>query len=270
MEARDRMTAIGKELKFLFALWKTNLLSAMEYRVAFVAQIIGMMLNNGFYFIFWIIFFNRFQEVRGWGLPDMFLVFGITSASFGVSSFLFGNSFSLSEIIAGGRLDYYLSMPRPVLVHTIASRSITSGLGDFSYGIVSYILSGYFSWDGLARFAIGVILAGTVFTSFLIIVHSLTFWMGHSGAFASLLMNAILTFALYPISLFDGPAKFILFTIIPAALMGSIPASMVRSLTWGNLTGLLIGTTLILILAVTIFRIGLHRYESGSAIQIEV
>jgi len=83
-------------------------------------------------------------------------------------------------------------------------------------------------------------------------------------------MNAILTFALYPISLFDGPAKFILFTIIPAALMGSIPASMVRSLTWGNLTGLLIGTTLILILAVTIFRIGLHRYESGSAIQIEV
>ena len=40
-----------RELKFLLAIWKTNLQSAMEYRGAFIAQVLGMMLNNGFYFI---------------------------------------------------------------------------------------------------------------------------------------------------------------------------------------------------------------------------
>jgi ABC-2 type transport system permease protein len=259
-----------RELKFLLAVWKANLQSAMEYRASFIAQILGMIINNGFYFIFWIIFFDRFKEVRGWGLSDMFLVFGITAASFGMTAFLFGNAFNLSEVIAGGRLDYYLSLPRPVLVHTIASRSISSGLGDLIYGITSFLISGYSTWDGLGLFLVGVVLAGTAFVSFLIIVHSLTFWLGNAGALAGLLMNAMLTFALYPISLFDGPAKFILFTIVPAAWMGSIPASLIRDLTWGNLAGLSLGAIMLLVLAIAIFQLGLHRYESGSAIQVEV
>jgi ABC-2 type transport system permease protein len=259
-----------RELKFLTAIWKANLQSAMEYRTAFITQILGMMLNNGFYFIFWVIFFDQFGEVRGWVLNDMFLVFGITATSFGLTAFLFGNAFALSEVIAGGRLDYYLSMPRPVLLHTVASRSISSGLGDISYGIISFLLSGYFTWSGLGRFFVGVMLATTVFASFLIIAHSLTFWLGNASALARLLMNAILTFALYPISLFDGPAKFVLFSLIPAALMGSVPASLVRDLTRQNILGLIFGALIILGLAVLVFHRGLRRYESGSAIQVEV
>ena len=54
-----------RELIFLMALWKANLLAAMEYRVAFISQVVGMMLNNAIYFIFWIIFFDRFQEIQG-------------------------------------------------------------------------------------------------------------------------------------------------------------------------------------------------------------
>jgi ABC-2 type transport system permease protein len=265
-----RTNPVRRELKFLLAVWKANLQSAMEYRTAFIAQVLGMMLNNGFYFIFWIIFFDQFGEVRGWALNDMFLVFGITSASFGVTAFFFGNAFSLSEVIAGGRLDYYLSMPRPVLLHTITSRGISSGVGDMTYGILSFLFSGYFTWTGLGRFAIGVMLATMVFAAFLIIAHSLTFWLGNANALARLLMNAILTFALYPISLFDGPAKFVLFSLIPAALMGSVPASIVRNLTWQNMIGLIFGALSVLGLAIFVFYRGLRRYESGSAIQVEV
>ncbi|RLD04880.1 MAG: hypothetical protein DRI56_10450 [Chloroflexota bacterium] len=265
-----KKNSVRRELKFLFAIWKANLQSAMEYRVAFISQILGMMLNNAFYFLFWVIFFERFKEVRGWGLQDMFLVFGITATSFGVTAFLFGNAFSLSEVIAQGRLDYYLSMPRPVLLHAVSARSIPSGMGDLIYGLTSYLLSGYFSWSGLGRFAVGVTLASVTFASFLIIVHSLTFWLGNASALARLLMNAILTFALYPITLFNGPAKFLLFTIVPAALMGSVPASLARDLTWQNLGGLSLGAAILLGLAMVVFRLGLRRYESGSAIQIEV
>ena len=268
--AVKKANPIRREFKFLKAVWKASLQSAIEYRAAFISQVVFMMLNNGFYFLFWVIFFGQFGEVRGWVLNDMFLVFGITATSFGLTSFFFGNAFHLSSVITGGRLDYYLSLPRPVLLHTLASRSIANGLGDVTYGLISFLLSGYFTWLGLGRFAIGVLLATTVFLSFLIIAHSLTFWLGNAQALASLLMNAILTFALYPISLFNGPAKFILFSLIPAALMGSLPASLVQGWIWENLLGLVSGALLLLGLAIFIFHRGLHRYESGSAIQVEV
>jgi len=54
-----------RNLKFLFAIWKANLLSVMEYRVSFLTQVLGMMANNFMYFAIWVIFFDRFKEVRG-------------------------------------------------------------------------------------------------------------------------------------------------------------------------------------------------------------
>jgi len=259
-----------KELKFLLALWKTNLQSAMEYRISFLSQMLGMILNNFMYFAIWIIFFDRFKDVRGWGVNDMYVTFGVLASAFGLVSLLFGNAFMLSDIIAKGRLDYYLSLPRPVLLHTVASRMIASGMGDFTYGFISYGLSGYFTWDGLARYVLATLLAATVFGAFLVLTQSLAFWFGMMSNFSNLVLNAMLTFGIYPITLFDSYAKLILFTIIPAALMGAIPAEFIRTFTWQTLGQLLFGAFAFLGLAILVFRLGLRRYESGSAIQIEI
>ena len=121
-----------RHLAFLLALWKTNLLSAMEYRVSFLTQMVGMMLNNAIYFVFWIIFFDRFEQIHGWDLVDMFFLFGVVATGFGAGTYLFGNAVTLSSLIANGQLDYYLSLPRPVLLHALASRSNASSIGDFS------------------------------------------------------------------------------------------------------------------------------------------
>ncbi len=259
-----------KELKFLLAVWKANLLSVMEYRAAFLTQVFGMMANNFIYFAIWIIFFDRFKDVRGWGINDMYVTFGVLASSFGLVSLFFGNAFNLSDIIVKGRLDYYLSLPRPVLLHTVASRMIASGMGDFTYGFVSYAMSGQFTWDGLLRFVLATLLAASVFAAFLILIQSLAFWLGMMSNFSAVALNAMLTFGIYPITLFDNYAKLILFTIIPAALMGAVPAEFVANFSWQVLAELLAGAAVFLSIAVTVFRLGLKRYESGSGIQIEV
>jgi ABC-2 type transport system permease protein len=261
---------IMKELKFLFAVWQANLQSVMEYRVSFITQVIGMMLNNFIYFAIWIIFFDRFKEVRGWGISDMYITFGVLASAFGLVALLFGNAFTLSEIINQGRLDYYLSLPRPVLLHTVSSRMISSGMGDFTYGFLSYALSGQYTWDGFLRFVLATLLAATIFASFLILVQSLAFWMGMISSLTNLVVNALITFGIYPITLFDNYAKLILFTVIPAAFVGAIPAEFIRAFTWQSLGQLLLGAVIFLFIAVTVFRLGLKRYESGSAIQVEV
>ena len=259
-----------KEFGFLISLWKANLASVIEYRVAFIAQSIGMILNDGVYFLVWIIFFDRFKDVNGWGLPDMFIVFGISASAFGLAGLIFGNAFNLGEIIVGGRLDYYLSLPRPVLLHVLASRIVPSGLGDFLYGFISYIASGQFTWGGLARFVLAVLLAMTVFVAFMIITQSLSFWLGVGGTFTALATNAMVTLALYPITLFNQGAKFILFLIIPAAFMGAVPAGFVRGFSWPTLGLMSLAAAGFMGLAIGLFHLGLRRYESGSAIQVEV
>lgn len=259
-----------REIRFLLALWKANLLSVMEYRVSFLSQVFGMMLNNGMYFLIWVIFFDRFDSVRGWGLTDMYVTFGVSAGAFGLVSLLFGNAFNMGEIITRGRLDYYLSLPRPVLLHAAASRSIASGAGDLTYGFVSFIVSGVFTWDGMLRFLLASVLAAAVFAAFLVIVQSLAFWIGSTSYLSALAANAMVTFALYPITLFDAGARLILFTLIPAALMGAVPASFVRGFDWITLAEMAAGAVVFLGLATGLFYAGLRRYESGSAVQIEV
>jgi len=261
--------SLRREFTFLLALWKANLLAAMEYRVAFLSQVIGMMLNNGIYFLIWVIFFDRFQQVRGWGLDEMFLLFGIVAASYGLGTYLFGNVLTLADVIVSGRLDYYLSLPRPVLLHALASRSRTSGLGDLSYGIISFGVAGHCTPDAIARFALGTLLATTVFVSFLVLVQSLSFWMGNTSLLTVQAINAIVTFSIYPITLFDGTARLLLFTILPAAFIGAVPAEFVREFSWMRLAQLLGAALVALTGALCTFRRGLRRYESGSAIQTQ-
>lgn len=181
---------IKRELSFLLVLWKTNLLSAMEYRASFLSQMLGMMLNNAVYFIFWVIFFDRFKNINGWGIKDMFLMYGVVAGGIGFVVMFFGNAHQLSTIISGGRLDYYLSLPRPVLLHAVASRMVPSGAGDFAYGILSFIVAGNLSLDSIGRFILGLLLSATIFASFMILVNSLAFWIGNANMIARQAMNA--------------------------------------------------------------------------------
>jgi ABC-2 type transport system permease protein len=194
----------------------------------------------------------------------------VTATSWGIGSFFFGNFLNLAEIIAQGRLDYYLSLPRPVLLHVLASRSIGSGMGDLIYGIGSFVLSGHVTFDGFLRYLIGTIVGVCIFVGFLVIVQSLSFWLGNTVALSQFALSALLTFSLYPSALFDQTTKLILLTLLPAALIGTIPAEFIREFSWQSLLELLSGAVIFLFLSIFVFRKGLQRYESGSAIQVEV
>lgn len=264
------MQQLQREWRFLLAVWQANLLAAMEYRVAFLSQMLGMMVNNAIYFIFWVLFFDRFQTVRGWALNDMLLLFAVVATGFGAATVLFGNIMSLNEIITGGRLDYYLSLPRPVLLHALASGSIASGWGDLTYGLLCFLVAGHLGWDAWLRFGFGALVAMVLFCAVMVMVHSVAFWVGQADVLASQVFNALITFSLYPITMFDGAAKFLLFTILPAAFIGAVPTGFVRTFSWSVLGQLLLVSAIFLTLALVIFHRGLQRYESGSAIQTQV
>jgi ABC-2 type transport system permease protein len=98
-----------------------------------------------------------------------------------------------------------------------------------SYGLISFLAVGPHTAGGVVRFVIAVACGTAVFVGFLILVNSLVFWVGGASQISSQALTALITFATYPVSLFDGTAKLLLFTVLPAALMGTVPAGFVRT-----------------------------------------
>ena len=257
-------------LEFLGPLWRVNLLSAMEYRVSFITLILGMILNNVIYFVFWLLFFDRFEEVRGWTLHDMILLFAVAATSLGLALMLFGNCNRIAQIVAEGDLDRYLSLPRPVLLHVLASRSSVPSLGDFTFGLIWFVVAGDFSPRHVGTFLLCVLFATFTFTSALVLVNSLAFWLGRSEILAEQFQNALITFSLYPGTLFEGAARVFLFTLVPAGFIGALPVEMLRQFNLATLAWLCLGTGILFGLAILVFHQGLRRYESGSAIQVRI
>ena len=254
------------EARFLASLWRAGLQTAMAFRVAFVTQIVGMALNNAMYLAFWVVLFQRFPTIGTWGLRDVMLLFGVVAAAFGIAVVLFGNILVLSDVITGGALDAWLTLPRPVLPSVLASRMTVSGIGDVATGLVCFVLAGQRSPEAALRFVVAVVASATIFLAFMVIVQSLAFWIGSAVLLRQTAFNAVLTFATYPLTLFDGTAKFFLLTIVPAGVMGTVSTDFVRRFTWPGLGQLLVAAVVLCAIAAALFRAGLRRYASGSIV----
>lgn len=260
----------ARSLSWLPAIWRANLATSMEYRISFLIQVVGMMLNNAVYFVFWILFFDRFRQVRGWRLHDMLVLFGIVAVGFGTSAYLFGGVRRLAETITGGGLDRHLSLPRSVLLRSLVSVSVASGFGDVIYGVLSFAASRPTGVDEVLRFAVGALAAASVFVGFVVLVQSLSFWLESAGILGTQAVNGMLTFAMYPIGIFEGPARLLLFTALPAGLMGFVPLRFTEAWSWSVLGALALGSLGVLALGAAVFHRGLRRYQSGSAIVLDV
>lgn len=259
------------EIRFLRHLIAADIASSMEYRVNFIIQIAGMILNNGVYFAFWLIFFERFNSVGGYEIADIYLLFAVANMGFGLT-FLFSSNtgYRLAVIIAQGKLDYYLSYPRNVLLHVIFSRMRTSAIGDIVFGLVMYLLTGRFSIHEISLYFITSFLAFLILLGFTVILGSLSFYVGNAEQTSRQMIDIIRTLSLYPHTLFSGFARFIIYSVIPAAFIASIPVEIITTRSPMLLIILFSFSIIIWLTAVSVFYTGLRRYESGNAINVNI
>src|SRR5688572_9725327 len=113
---------VARALRLTLAYFKLNLAASMEYRVSFLAQAVGMVLNDALAFFFWWVYFQNFEDVGGWTLHDLVLLWSIVASSIGLTLVFFNNAQRLSTIISQGQLDYYLTLPQNPLLHVVVSR----------------------------------------------------------------------------------------------------------------------------------------------------
>lgn len=261
-----RQGSIRGALSFFWALWKVNLASILEYRFNFVMQAVGMMLNDALFCALWLFVFWKFPIHPGFPAQEYLLVFGFGSFSIGLSRVLFGNTESVAEIIATGGVDTYLVWPKPVALHLVSSRTQFHGIGDAVFGVLCAVYVWGLNPFNLVFFIFLGVLATFVFHGFEFAVQSLAFWLGHARDIADQMTGAVILFGTYPLSIFEGITRLMLFTLIPAAYIAGLPTQIITSFSWPALLGLIGAAIIVPAIGYGLFYLGLRRYESGSGI----
>ncbi len=260
---------------FLRGRFWMNLKAAYEYRTSFFTQIVFMMLNNLFLLWFWQIFFERFSQVHGWNLQDTFLIYALSTVVFGISNVLAGSAMDLAGLISDGELEYFIGLPVPTLLHALVTKVRVSAIGDLVFGLVLLGLL-YHSDPFHLILSIAICFpAAVVFTSVIILVSSLSFFIGESRGITFQVMNLMVAFSTYPEAIFQGSMRWVLYLLIPAAFMSHLPAHVLRGEMMGfqnfaALAELLAGSIGFAVLAAFVFQRGLRRYAAGSSFGIRM
>jgi ABC-2 type transport system permease protein len=259
------MSTMRSTLRLAGHYFRFNLSAGMAYRAAFLTQVFGMVLNNSMFIIFWLILFEQVGgNIKGYGLEDVMFLWSLAASGFGIAQVFMGNGRHVSRIIYSGELDVYLLQPKPVVVNLVASRMVVSGWGDLVYGIVLFFVTQPLTIYTVGLFILFSVLMALVVTALRLAYHSLTFFLGNAESLANLATEMIISFMIYPGSIFKGPTVWILHSIVPAALVAYIPARLIKSFDPIVFAVLLAADTVLITLALLAFRRGLKVYESGN------
>lgn len=265
----DFVTKFVRTLRFIGAYTVANVQAAMEYRISFWMQIFTMVANDSLWLFFWWTYFHQFPLVHGWQNNDIVVIWAVSACGFGIAMGVFGNAPKLATLIMNGSLDAYLGMPRYVLLHVCISASDPTAWGDIIFAVGSYLV--FLRPDPLhmGLFVLLACMGAFIFTSFLVIFCSLAFFLGNTEGLAQQLLGTLVTFSTYPMNIFSGVVRLLLFTLVPAGFISFVPLQLLHQFAW-PLLGSMVGFTLLIVLvAVGVFHLGLRRYESGNLLGMQ-
>jgi len=251
-------------MRFLGALLLTNLKASVALRGAFWARAILMALNNVIMLTLWLLFFRRYGTVRGWGAADTVAIYATCGIAYGLAVILGHGVNDLARRIHEGGLDAFLTQPKDVLLQCVASRSEPSGWGDLGSGVVLLAIAGHLTPTGIPVCLVSAISGATIFLASAVLFHSIAFWLGDTTTVSRQAWHFVILFSLYPSTIFGGWLKLLLFTALPAGFIGYLPVDLLHRFSWATLFAVAGAAVAYAFIAVTVFRHGLRRYQSGS------
>lgn len=247
----------------LYATLRSALAESAAKRGALATQLIAMIVNDLGWLAFWLLFFDRVGELRGWDGDDVLVLLAVICSVAGTTIGLLSNARHLGTIVSEGGLDEVLRLPVPTLTHLLLRRVEPVNVGDLLFGVGLFAVVGHPTPLRCLVF-VGVVVAGsTVMTSFLVLTGSLAFFVGRGEA-GELGLRAVIVFGTYPADVFAGVARAVLYTAIPAAFVSTVPSRLVESFDVGLAALLVAVAALFATAAAVVFRIGLRRYTSGA------
>ena len=263
------LTEAKKELKLIFLSMKYNLAREMTNKATFLTNIIFMVLNNACFLVEWIIFYSLKDNIGGYALKDVILLWGLASGTYAICFIFFGGVVELPKLIMEGKIDSHLVQPKNILISILSSKTKVSAIGDLIYSYILLFIYG-FNIKNLILYTLFLIIGGIIITSIGTIFGSLAFYITKADTLANTMMNMMLNFGTYPDGIFKGAIRILFFTIIPIGFAIYLPLNILREFNLVNFIVILLFGLIVSILAFVIFNKGLKRYSSSNLMSARV
>jgi ABC-2 type transport system permease protein len=236
---------------------------AAAKRAALASQMAVMIVNDIVWVVFWTLFFDRTGEVRGWDGHRVLMLLSVICTAAGLSLGVLANARQVGNMAVDGELDGVLALPVPPLAYLLLRRIEPVNLGDLVFGICLFVAVGHPTPLRVVVYVAVVLASAALMTGFLVLSGSLAFFAGRSET-GELGFHAVLMTSAYPIDMFAGLAKMLLYSVIPAAFVGSVPAGLVEDFDAGYAAWLAVTSAGFAFAGWAVFTLGLRRYTSGS------
>lgn len=263
------LTAVKNQFRITLLSIKYALMREMLNKTTFITNILFMILNNATFLIQWIVLFSIKEDIGGYTMKQVFLLWGLAAMTYGFSRFFFKKSFSLAETINDGKLDSFLVQPKNVLLSAITTDVEPSALGDILYGYIILFLYG-FSIKGFLLLTLFGISGGLILTSISVILNSLSFWFSKTDVIADTGNSLMTNFATYPDGIFKGTVRLLLYTLVPVGLTTYMPIQIISEFSFIKLLIVLGVTIFLIVLAFVVFNRGLRRYSSSNLMKARI
>ena len=260
------LTAAKNQVRVCLLSIKYNIMREMVNKITFLTNVCFMVLNDASILVQWFILFRLREDVGGYTLREIMLLWGLTAASFGLSRILFARVFSLSELIISGKLDSFLVQPKNVLLSVMTSSTNISAVGDLLYGVARACACR----PGVGEFLLFLLFTVTgtvVFTAFALLLGSLSFWLVRMDILQSQMTMGMISFGTYPDGIFEGISRFLLYFIIPVGMAVWLPLHVIVNFDVRTFFALIGYACLLSGAAVAVFYRGLRRYASGNLME---
>jgi ABC-2 type transport system permease protein len=247
-------------------LWATlrNALAEVAAKPAALAmQMFVMMVNDFVWVVFWVLFFDRVGTLGGWDRDSILLLQAVLTTAGGLSLGLFANARRIGAMAVGGDLDAVLALPVMPLPFVLLRRIEPVNLGDLAFGIGLFLIACDPTPARAAAFVLVVLASTVLLTGFLVLTGALAFFLGRSES-GELGFHGMLLLGAYPVDLFAGAIRLVLFTVVPAAFVSAVPARLIEEFDPGRAVALGAAAAAFAVAAIATFTLGLRRYTSGS------
>lgn len=259
-----------KYIRLYYYLFYYSLLSRLEYRMDFIANIIRSLSSILVGLIGFTVIFQNTHYLGGWSKEEALVLFGIFVLINELwYIFFFLNLIRLPTYIQKGELDGLLLKPvsiqfivsfRYALVFALPNIFIaifmiwyfSQVIGQIS--LMKYVITGLFIFNGVV-----------LLYSMTLMLVTISFWTVRLKAFWEF-YRAITEGARYPVDIFKGGLKLFFTFIIPIAVIFTFPAQyLVRDLPISTILITFLIGVIFLFLSHKFFYYGLKHYNSASS-----
>jgi len=255
-------------MKLYLDYFKMHFKSEMQYKTSFILSFISQFfVFFGYYFTI-ICLFNKFDNINGYTLYHILLVFGIIQFGHSFCETFFRGIDQFDDLIINGEFDRLLLRPKNIILQVCGFEISFIKLSRFLQSIIVLliaIININITWNIYKIITLLFMLLSSIliFLGTIILAASYCFFTIKGLEVRNIFTDGCKHMAQYPISIFNKGFRFFFTFIVPFAFVNYYPLLYLLDIKTNKL--LIISpilTIIYLIISVLVFYRGVKRYSS--------